>query len=776
MAGSLESVPIVDLSQGMAGGLTSLLLAEQGADVIKVEPSGGDPYREIDAGWFIWNRSKRSIILDLENRSDRDNLLSLLKQSDVLLETFAPGTLAKWQLDYEHLKDRVPHLVYCSLTAYGQDHPWRDRPAIDALVGARTGLIYEQLGNRPGPIFIYYALPSYGAAFAASMAICAALRVRSHTSQGQWIDTSLYDGVMLMTGLIWQWCDNPNPNPTWKERATSLRPYRPFLYQCADGLWFHRMITAKGNLDAIAKLLGIKPPTGPARAMPSPEERTRFFNDEIKAYKKRPRAEWIKLLRDIDVPVEVVTPTEEAFGREQTRANGLVAEIADPRRGRVTQIGLPIRFSKSPGAIKSLAPRAGEHTAGVLREIEMPRGAPPKALKPRQLRYPLDGVTVLDFGVFFAGPYGPMALADLGARVIKVEPTTGEANRQPTQVFMGSQRGKQDLAVDLKRLEGLEIVHRLVARTDVVHHNQRPGVAERLKIDYETLRKIKPDLIYCHSPAYGVLGPEAHMGGYDQLFQAMCGIEVMGAGEDNDPIWMRFGHVDTGGGLLSACGAIMGLYHRDVTGEGQFIDTSLLNSGMWFNSDAFIAERSSVRKRPTLDHNQTGLSASCRLYETKRGWICVAALFKEDWQALCEVLEKPELGRDPRYFQNNDRIDNRAYLGELLEPIFKTKTAEEWFTRLDSACVPCEICHQDYWREFLLDEWALKTGRVVEYLQKDMNGKIRIFGTISRFSATPQVIQGPPPLLGEHTRQILAELGYGNAEQEMLKAKGVVTW
>ncbi len=781
MSGSLEGVRIIDLSRGMAGALTSLLLAEQGAEVIKVEPPGGDPFREVDAGWFIWNRSKRSIILDLEKSPDRDHLRSMLEHSDVMLETFAPGVLARWQLDYESLKDSLPHLVYCSLTAYGQDHPWRDRAAIDALVAARTGLNYEQLGHRPGPVFIYYALPSYGAAFTAAMGICAALYARLHSGRGQWIDTSLHDGVILMTGLIWQWCDNPPP--AFAERMDNLRPYRPFLYECGDGLWLHRMQSSKGNVQVIAKLLGIDPPApavpGQLRGMPAAKERERFFGDEIRVFKSRPRAEWIELLREHDVPVEAVSVTEEAFAREQTRVNGMVAELDDPERGRVTQIGVPIRFSKSPGSIKGPAPRPGQDTRDVLALSSQPGRAPhipPKAINPRRLRYPLDGVVVLDFGLFFAGPYGPMALADLGARVIKVEQVQGEPNRAPSQVFMGSQRGKEDLAVDLKRPEGLEIVHRLVARTDVVHHNQRPGVAERLKIDYETLRKIKPDLVYCQDPAYGVRGPLAWSGGYDQLFQAMCGIELMGAGEGNDPIWLRFGFVDTGAALLSALGILMGLYHRDRTGEGQYIDTSLLNAGMWFNSDAFVSDRDGIRARPTLDKNQTGLAAGYRIYETRDGWICVAALFEDEWQMLCDVLGKSELGRDPRFKLHQGRIDHRAELAIILEPIFKRKTAQEWFSELDSAGVPCEVCNDHYWRKFLLDDWSLKSGRVVEYFQKEVGGNLRIFGTTIRFSATPQVIQGPPPLLGEHTGKILTELGYSGHEQEELKAKGVVNW
>ena len=145
--------------------------------------------------------------------------------------------------------------------------------------------------------------------------------------------------------------------------------------------------------------------------------------------------------------------------------------------------------------------------------------------------------------------------------------------------------------MDLKSPAGREIIYRLVKQADVVHHNQRPGVAERLKIDYPTLKALKPDLIYCHSAAYGTHGPSAMMGGYDQLFEAMCGMEHMGGGDGNPPVWVQAGPVDVGGATLSAIATLMAIYHRDRTGEGQFVDGSLLNAGLWYNSDAFISDR-----------------------------------------------------------------------------------------------------------------------------------------------------------------------------------------
>jgi crotonobetainyl-CoA:carnitine CoA-transferase CaiB-like acyl-CoA transferase len=778
MPGILEGIRIVDASQGLAGALVTLLLAEQGADVIKVEPPGGDPMRQIEPGYFVWYRSKRGVTLDLNTVADRARLHQILERSDVLLESFAPAHSARLGVDCADLKARFPRLIHCKISGYGMDHPWRDRPAIEALVAARAGVYHQQAGIRhDGPTFMYCPYANYGASFTASLGICGALRVRLHTGRGQFIDTSLMDGIAFFTSMLWQWSEMPVPE--FNHFLDHTVPYPVWLYECGDGLWLHHMRTDKGDMYALSKVLGIPKPSHTTWLTDS--ERWKFNNTVVAAFKTKTRDEWIPLLRAADIPVEAVMPAEAAFAREQTKVNGMVHVADDPERGKVTQVGIPIRFAKNPSVIKGLAPSPGEHTEEVMRDIARQSARPLKTTIRRigrDPRYPLDGVTVLDCGEYLAGPFGPMALADLGARVIKIERPQGDRMRTPIPFppFMACQRGKQDLAVDLKHPEGLKIFYRLVEHVDVVHHNQRPGVAERLKVDYETLRKIKPDLIYTHSAAYGTSGPDAPMGGYDQLFAAMCGMEYMGGGEGNPPVWNRLGTVDAGGATLSAIATVMAVYHRDLTGEGQFVDGSLLNAGLWYNSDAFVTDKKDVRRRPVMDRNQTGISAGYRMYETSAGWICVAALFEPEWKRFCEAVGKPELAREPRYNSHYGRIDYRDELAAVLEPIFKTRTADEWFGRLDGASVPCEVSNEGYWRKFLQDDFCLASGRVVEYYQGDLFGKLRQFGQTIRLSETPQVIQGPPPRIGEDTRKILTELGYSAAEQEAFKAGRIVAW
>ena len=240
---------------------------------------------------------------------------------------------------------------------------------------------------------------------------------------------------------------------------------------------------------------------------------------------------------------------------------------------------------------------------------------------------PLSGVVVLDLGQYLAGPFATMLLGDLGAEVIKVEPVRGDGMRMAGMPFLGCQRGKLDIAVDIKAPEGLEVVMRLAELADVVHHNMTKGTAARLGVDYEALRARHPELVHCNTYAYGAEGPLSHFGGLDPLYQAACGLEYEAGpvAEGNPPLYLRFGMTDTANAMVSAVGVLAALYHQRRTGEGQDLWTSLLNGAAVFSSDVFLVEGEPGPVRPGLDRNQTGVSPCYRLFETQQGWIQVAA-------------------------------------------------------------------------------------------------------------------------------------------------------
>jgi crotonobetainyl-CoA:carnitine CoA-transferase CaiB-like acyl-CoA transferase len=393
------------------------------------------------------------------------------------------------------------------------------------------------------------------------------------------------------------------------------------------------------------------------------------------------------------------------------------------------------------------------------------------------MMHALDGVVVIDFGQYLAGPFGPMILADLGADVIKVEPVNGDGMRFASQPFFGCSRGKRDIALDLKHDEGRAIALELVARADIVHHNMTQGVADRLGIGYDACKAVKPDIVYCNTFAYGAAGPQAHFGGLDPLFQAAAGLEYEQGPvrEGNTPAYLRFGMTDTANAMLSVVACLTALYHQRRTGEGQYVWTSLLDGAAMFSSDAMLANGEAVA-RPRLDADQTGLGACYRLYRGVEGWIQVAAVKPEHWEALCRALGLPELADDPRFATPAARAQHREQLEALLVPVFATKTAVQWSYILRDHGVPAAIpVDTGAGEKALFDADNERLGLVAEY-EQGVLGLVRQYGHLVHFSETPGRVELPPPMVGEHTREILTWLGRSDDDIAALHAAGVVVW
>jgi crotonobetainyl-CoA:carnitine CoA-transferase CaiB-like acyl-CoA transferase len=376
----------------------------------------------------------------------------------------------------------------------------------------------------------------------------------------------------------------------------------------------------------------------------------------------------------------------------------------------------------------------------------------------------LDGYRLVDFGQYLAGPFGPMILADLGMEVIKVEPVGGDGMRMAGPPFLGCQRGKRDLALNLKDPAGHELALQLVATADVVHHNMTKGTAAKLGLAYEDCRAVKPDLVYCNTYAYGLEGPLSEFGGLDPLYQASAGLEYEAGAvpHGHDPLYYRYGMVDTSNAMLSVVGVLAALYHRARTGEGQELWTSLLDGGALFASDVMLAADGTPTVRPKLDADQRGFDPAYRLYETDDGWVQVAALRDGDWERLCAAA-----GVEP---------GDRTAAERALEAAFLTQTAVMWSHTLDDAGVPNEVAVDVKGGELALyDADAERLGLVAEY-PHPLLGELRQFGHTVHFSDTPGRIDRPPPRVGEDTREILQELGCDDAKIEALRRDGVVTW
>jgi crotonobetainyl-CoA:carnitine CoA-transferase CaiB-like acyl-CoA transferase len=373
MAAALAGMTVLELADGLAGSLTGMYLADSGADVVKIEVPGGDGLRA-EPGARVWNRGKRSVVLDLDTEGGRTALRRLARRADVLVASAVPGRLSDLGLDGESLHVDNDRLVHCSITGYGRHRSLRDRPADDALVQARLGMNCEQPCYRRDPVtggfveepvFLYVPLPSYGAAMLATVGIHAALHVRELTGRGQSVTTSLAQGALLWTSQIRYRAEREPPG-----FLTVPYDLRGFVFECSDGQWVHLMILRDSN-DRLYDVLDVAPEGRLSMGYwTTSEDWSQWFRHVGDAFRRHTRVAVLKMLDAVDVPVVPVQPAAAAYAHPQVRHNGMVVEVDDPDLGRLQMIGIPFTLERNPTAVRGPAPRLGADTESVLATLE----------------------------------------------------------------------------------------------------------------------------------------------------------------------------------------------------------------------------------------------------------------------------------------------------------------------------------------------------------------------------------------------------------------------
>ncbi|MBK3573517.1 CoA transferase [Streptomyces sp. MBT65] len=806
--GPLHGIVVVDLSTTLPGAQATQFLADAGADVILVEPPEGSRLRA-NPGWPGLLRGKRSITLDLHDDVDRATLDGLLARADVAVATMRPAAARRLGFTAEELAARYPRLVAALITGWGTQSPWSDRKGYEALILAKSGVLHSkhQLTTGPDPAYVTTPYASFAAAQAAVHGILAALLEREESGLGQLVESDLVTGVGAYDPYNWfyelvlgRFPDAFQPMGAAFDQQG--RPQTKLLYALliaatADGTWLQFAQTAPrlmrawlDELDLSAELTDPKWDGFPL--LPTPELRFEWWNKMISKVGERTLKEWEEAFaRNPDVFGEQFRTPDEALDHPQLAHEGRRVVVDDPDLGPVRQPSTLVHAAGRPLTRIRRAPRLGEHT----RELRsFARSAKPANSVAQQSRCtpPLAGVTVLELGAMYAGPYGATLLADLGARVIKVEPLDGDLIRTimafPEAGGAKVLQGKESIAVDLRSPQGLEILGELVGRVDVVLQCYRAGVAARIGVDEASLKSINPDLVYVNAPGYGIDGPYGSKPAYAPSIGAASGVSLTDAqvvgrpAEERDQLLGQARKLYAGGTVpavqsdgMAALGVasalLLGIYAKRRGIELTDIVATMLGT----STQALIAHNTSYEGRPEhpgVDPDFRGTSALYRMYPASDGWLFLAAPKDREWAPLVAALGDPGDLADERFATSRARATADGALADVLTKIFATRTKAEWEADLTAKDVGCVAVTQEPAERHMQGDEFYTAGYAVDAVSPvfDAHRRLAPLNRFSRSTTKPEA----GCTVGQHTDALLRALGHDEVRIAALRDARVV--
>lgn len=768
--GPLGGKRIIDLSErSPAALLAGMMFADLGAEVIRIEPEGGDPVRALN-GSETWLRGQKSVTVDADALTS-GAWLRLRDSADILIDTVQPwsqkpeGLLDGW--------DDTSGQILTLLTAEPQsahDALTRPRhlqaPAYSEWVEARYDFMNIQTGYRSGPIYTGWPLSVFGAACQLVSASLAALYHQTVTGHGQIATCSLLEGALGMS--VGQWWGNkspakPAPPPAIASPSLSL-------LRCADERYIFIFLLTRETLNKVLDITGshvdIDPKASILMLSKDPAQYLPIREALQAKIATQPAEYWREKISAADVPCVIAHAPGEVYEVEQPVANGLVQTLPDGRK----RFGRMAKFQRTPMTIAERSPHTGEDNH-LLTEPAVTRPVPPVSTEPRAR--PLEGLTVLDLGAFIAGPYSSRLYAELGARVIKVEELTGEKMRHAGTLFYPfhpSNRGKESIAVDLKTEEGRRIVHELVRRADIVHHNVREQALGRMGIDYPTLSALNPRLIYCHSTGFGNEGPWAKHPSFEYCQSAFAGMLHRSGGDDNVPA-LYSGNMDWGQGLLAAAMVLAALQERETSGKGQYIEVPHTSAALLCMSDV-VTQNGKVSESFPLDKAQRGHAASNALYQTNDGWLLLSCYSEPEWQGVRQAFNIASEDWDT--FAATRATGLSAHPASArLDTVLADMSSFEAERRLSAAGVTCLIV-PPFSRARLAEEAAYRRLGVTVVEDIPAGGTYWELGNLQRFSLSDGLQPLPGPALGNYTNAILQELGFSAPDRTDLIARNIV--
>ena len=794
MPSPLTDTRVLDLSTGSVGGIATMILADFGAEVVKVEPLGGDPWRSLAAA-PMWMRGKRSVELDV--LADRGRLEDLIREADVVVSTDSPAQAQARRLEYSDIRALNESAVFSSITGFGPTGPYAEYPAYEGVVSAKSGRMMSFAGQRlrEGPGFAAVPVGSHGASQGAVQGILAALIERQRCGRGQIVETSLLQGLMpfdLLLLLLTQLSERePEVYPQLFNIGGGMPTLNYHPVMTRDGGWIQL-----GNLlehlfyafmdAADLTLLFAEEQWQGGQAEWTPEATEEMRDRILERMQEKTTDEWMEIFRaQGNVAAEPFTPTHDAVENLDMAANGDTVTIDDPQLGPIQQLGPIAHLRETPADVSRPAPAVGEANgfSWTSRNGDVPMHTTPNGASPSGK--PLDGFTVLEFATIIATPIGVSMLADLGARVIKVEPIGGDPFRGmgagPLRGLLASKTNaaKESICIDLKSAEGQAIVAELIVNADAIVHNYRPGVPDRLGIGYETARSIKPDIVWVSANGYGPDSPGARRPSAHPIPGAVIGGALFQAGSAMPPqgcetieeireasrqlMRANEANPDPNTGVLVASATLLGLYAQRRYGIGQEIYVNMLTANAYANSDDFLQYEGKPPRRQ-VDGELYGTAPWYRLYEASEGWVFFAALTDDEWSVFCREAA-PQLAEA--------RGQDEGALASALGEVFAQAPAEEWERRLTAVGVGCVQADSGNCGEFFSKDEHVLANDFSPVANHRRMGDVRRWGPLTKM-AGGRDDYGPGVLAGQETDEILAEVGRSVQEIERLRSEGVV--
>jgi crotonobetainyl-CoA:carnitine CoA-transferase CaiB-like acyl-CoA transferase len=800
---ALGGILVLNLSQNFAGALVGQFFASFGAEVVLVEPPGGSPLR-FQAGWQLWSRGSKS----LEATLDDPTVRSLARTADVLIDTFRPGVLERHRLGHEQLALENPRLVTTTITGFGRNGPYARLKGYEGIVMATIGAYaqFSAIVNRPGPGF---ATVPYCTASAAELAIAGALVAlyeRESSGRGQRVETTLVQAIAahdtwnwMISFLVQKYPQAVSAAPVIdasRRVPNSWLAYGLLQGLTKDGRWLQFSQASPKLFRAFLVATGLDDPAwNDAWQDQDLDRREAFWERLLNAVQSKTVAEWQQTFDEHpDVFAEIFRSGTELLHHPQMVFDGNVAVTLVPDLGEFRVPKPFVCLEKTPGTAFRPVPRLNEH-GNELRVQTVTSPPKPSASIDETKRLPLEGVTIVELGGFFAAPFGATVLADLGARVIKIEPPEGDAMRFqlpfPELAGVKVTQGKQSVAIDAGKPDGIEVIKRVLSHADLVLQSFRAGVAKRLGLDEPAIRAINPDVIYHEAPGFGTGGPYGRRPAYAPTIGAGSGMarrNVKNAVPEGPELTleqikdgairmgaasMTVGHADGFSALGVACAQVLGLFARKRGLGGQRVVTTMLLTLAHVLSEEMV-EYQGRPEAPTADADLLGFGPLYRLYEAAQGWVFLAAPQEREWAALRKTLPRSAALDDDRFATAEGRARFADDLAAGLVRVFRERTAAEWERLLTEADVGCvEVDAGPSHKTLMMRGGLADRLRMTTDVEHPMFGEHPRLKAVISFSRSATRAE-PGVLIGQHTDQVLREFGYTGEELDDLEAREII--